>query len=308
MNLCEYGCGNKAKHQLKNGKWCCSKSHNSCIIKRKPLTEEQKKEHSLKMKKLWGNPNSNFNNKKRKKRLKKSIKKSWQDPSSKLNSKQRNLKIKEGLENAWLNKNSKFNSKIFIDTQRINQRITIEKIKEKYLIFSKEEEIRYNPEKSPEEKEIQVRCKNHKCKNSKEQGGWFTTTKSQLYERIRQLEHVDGNGGCYLYCSGRCKEECILYNLRSDPYETKNIERLYTETEYQIWRQEVFERASSLCEYCEEPAEHAHHIMPQKLQPFFALDPDYGVACCEGCHYKYGHKSETECDTWNLAQIVCEEK
>lgn len=29
---CDYGCGMKAKHQLKNGKWCCCKSHNSCII------------------------------------------------------------------------------------------------------------------------------------------------------------------------------------------------------------------------------------------------------------------------------------
>ena len=29
--LCEYGCGQEAKHQLKNGKWCCSVSCNSCI-------------------------------------------------------------------------------------------------------------------------------------------------------------------------------------------------------------------------------------------------------------------------------------
>ena len=31
MNLCNYGCGLEAKHQLKNGKWCCSKTTNSCI-------------------------------------------------------------------------------------------------------------------------------------------------------------------------------------------------------------------------------------------------------------------------------------
>jgi len=30
MKLCEYGCGQEAKYQLKNGKWCCSKSSNSC--------------------------------------------------------------------------------------------------------------------------------------------------------------------------------------------------------------------------------------------------------------------------------------
>lgn len=28
--LCEYGCGEEAKYQLKNGKWCCSKHYQSC--------------------------------------------------------------------------------------------------------------------------------------------------------------------------------------------------------------------------------------------------------------------------------------
>jgi len=32
---CFYGCGGTAKYQLKNGKWCCSKSHNQCPILRK---------------------------------------------------------------------------------------------------------------------------------------------------------------------------------------------------------------------------------------------------------------------------------
>ena len=36
MKLCDYGCGNEALFQLKNGKLCCSKSQNSCeIIKNK---------------------------------------------------------------------------------------------------------------------------------------------------------------------------------------------------------------------------------------------------------------------------------
>jgi len=28
--LCDYGCGQKATYQFKNGKWCCSKRHTSC--------------------------------------------------------------------------------------------------------------------------------------------------------------------------------------------------------------------------------------------------------------------------------------
>lgn len=34
--ICNYGCNSNAHYQLKNGKWCCSKSHNSCEeVKRK---------------------------------------------------------------------------------------------------------------------------------------------------------------------------------------------------------------------------------------------------------------------------------
>lgn len=43
MKLCEYGCGKKAEFQLKNGKFCCSKSQNSCVEnKRKNSTGLQK--------------------------------------------------------------------------------------------------------------------------------------------------------------------------------------------------------------------------------------------------------------------------
>jgi len=30
MKICEYGCGQPAKYQFKNGKWCCSASYASC--------------------------------------------------------------------------------------------------------------------------------------------------------------------------------------------------------------------------------------------------------------------------------------
>lgn len=40
--LCEYGCGQEAKYQLKNGKWCCSKSYNSCPVARKNKSKVMK--------------------------------------------------------------------------------------------------------------------------------------------------------------------------------------------------------------------------------------------------------------------------
>ncbi len=30
MKICDYGCGKGAKYQFKNGRWCCSDSHNKC--------------------------------------------------------------------------------------------------------------------------------------------------------------------------------------------------------------------------------------------------------------------------------------
>jgi len=180
--------------------------------------------------------------------------------------------------------------------------LTIEKIKKRYPFFSQIENLRYNPDK-PREKEIQVHCKNHLCPNSKEQDGWFTPSRTQLAERIRQLENEDGNGGSYFYCSEECKEQCPLFNLKSDPL--KKTEKSYTQEEYEIFRKFVLERDNYQCQYCGESANIIHHERPQKLEPFFALDPDFTWSVCEKCHYKYGHKTSTECSTGNLAKKVC---
>jgi len=180
---------------------------------------------------------------------------------------------------------------------------TINKIKTKYPIFSKIEKMRYNPDK-PDEKEIQVHCKNHNCPNSKEQVGWFTPTGRQIELRIVEVEK--GNGGSYFYCCDECKRECPLFGL--NPTHIINQNNLpsdiqYTQEEYQTFRNEVLKRSNNKCEYCGNDANIVHHSQPQKLEPFFSLDPDFGVACCETCHYKYGHKDE--CSTRKLANKVC---
>jgi len=202
-------------------------------------------------------------------------------------------KGKKTGQNNWLGKQHTTESKNKISNSK---KLTIIQIKKRYPIFAKIEKMRYYSNM------IQVHCKNHLCSNSKEQDGWFTPTYIQLYERIRQIEN--GNGGSYLYCSQKCKDECPLYYLKNDPNKDNIIiERSH---EYQTWRNEVLKRADYLCEYCEEPATDSHHSRPQKLEPGFVLDPDFGVACCEKCHYKYGHKDE--CSTGNLSVITCKEK
>ena len=48
MKVCIYGCGQEAKHQLKNGKWCCSENPNSCLGMRKKFSNAKKEEHTKK--------------------------------------------------------------------------------------------------------------------------------------------------------------------------------------------------------------------------------------------------------------------
>jgi hypothetical protein len=291
MGICDYGCGQEAKYKMTSEKLCCSDFYTKCPeIKRRNIETNRIKQkgeangfygkhHSEKTKELLRN-----------KRIGKSF---------------HTKKWKLELSKKMLGENNPFYGKTHsLKTVKIiseAQKYTIKKIQKKYPIFSKIEKMRYNPDK-PGEKEIQFHCKNHLCSNSKEHNGWFTPTKTQLYERIRQIEF--GNGGCYLYCSNECKQTCPLYNLSSDPY--KESKRQYTDTEYQIFRHYVLERDGYECQYCGKQAEHVHHERPQKLEPFFALDPDLAWSVCKECHYKYSHKDE--CSSGNLAKVMCSEE
>jgi len=50
-------------------------------------------------------------------------------------------------------------------------------------------------------------------------------------------------------------------------------------------------------------AEHVHYERPQKLESFYALDPDLAWSVCKKCYYKYGHVNE--CSTNELAKRIC---
>lgn len=275
MILCDYGCGKEAKYKLKNGKLCCSKSQNSCsIIKLKNSSSLKGRKFSLEHILNLRESKRNITNETR-------IKLS---------------KSKIGNNHPLYGKHHSEKSKNKI---RISSKLKISYIKKKYTFFSIIEEIRYNPDKI-REKEIQVHCKNHNCSNSKEQGGWFIPSRTQLRERIRQLEDKDGNGGSYFYCCDDCKQLCPLFNLKGCGINNKFI---YTPSEYQTFRTFVLERDNYICQFCGEKATEVHHERPQKVEPFFALDPDYAWSCCKECHYKYGHKDE--CSTGNLAKKIC---
>jgi len=191
------------------------------------------------------------------------------------------------------------------DSLRGKGKLTINDYKEKHPFFYEIEGLKIHPETG----EIQVHCKNHKCKNSKEQDGWFTPTSSQISERIRQLEHPEGNDGSYFYCCDECKQDCPLYNNK--------ITSIYnTAVEYNAWRNEVFRRQEkelgyNECEICGNAILNeliVHHEKPKKINFILSLDPDNGIILCGAnsknkCHYKYGHKDE--CSTVNIANKIC---
>ena len=281
--LCEY-CHNRiACYTLKNGKQCCESSWQSCPKKRK--------EQQVIMKEIMNRPES----KERIRKLRKGAKDSNETKEKKRIALLGNQR-KKGKKESKKTKHKK----------SISHKRTIKYIKIKYSFFYKEEELRYDPTAlKNNQKIIQVHCKNHNCSNSKEQDGWFTPTGRQIESRIWAIENKNGNGGCYFYCSEKCKHECSLYYSRgTDPFENKKL--IYTYEEYQIFRRYVLKRDNYECQYCGKKAEHVHHERPQKLEPFFSLDPDLAWSVCKKCHYKYGHKDE--CSTGNLAKIICNQK
>jgi hypothetical protein len=136
---------------------------------------------------------------------------------------------------------------------------------------------------------VEVKCS--KCKN------WFRPTDRQIWNRIACL---DGKklGESRFYCSSECKADCDVYWKSTRTNHLKD--NFY---DLRIWRKEILMRADYMCEYCGKKATDAHHIRPIKLEPFFILDPDNGISCCEKCHYTYGHRGE--CSTSSLASVIC---
>ncbi len=187
--------------------------------------------------------------------------------------------------------------------------LTYKKLKEKYPLLVKVEELIEGPNG-----EILAHCKNSKCKNSKENDGYFEPT---IYQLNWRKQGIDKNDTYYFYCCEECKHECPLYWRSASTLHnliTEDPEKLYNSSELSIWRKEVFirqlrknpEHIENYCEICGSTENlQAHHIQPIKLYPEYALDPENGLVVCEKCHYEKCHKKGTECSTGNLANKIC---
>ncbi len=136
---------------------------------------------------------------------------------------------------------------------------------------------------------------------------WFVPKRTNVDARA---QFIKGNTDreARFYCSNRCKENCPIFKKKKypsgkNPRKYRNKEYVYTSNELRIWSKEVLKRAGYICEICGKEALLAHHEQPKKLRPFYALDPDNGIACCKKCHYKYCHSGP--CSTIRLASIKC---
>ncbi len=313
-HICDYGCGKVAHFYFKGvKKWCCEEKWQRCPAKR-IFSDKHKKNIS---KSRSHEPLSKIT----KEKLKISIKKLWAN---------KEYRDKQSKSRTGLKRSNKFKdeqSKKFMGHPGYNKR-TIEKIKKKYPLFSKIEEMRYNPD-NLDKKEIQVHCKNHNCPNSKEKGGWFTPTSDQFYGRIGAIENPIGFEEQHMYCSQHCKDTCPLYGksanqlIKQDQINAGYIpeENLGTPPGYETFKQEVLKRnikdyGDLQCEICGNTNKDelcVHHEKPIKINPEQSLDPDNGWILCSfgkgnNCHLKYGHPKGSDCSNGNLAKLVCERK
>ena len=299
--LCEYNCGNEAKYFLKRAKkWCCSESYNSCPTARKKnrnsntgeknhrygknCTEEtkQKISNANKGNEPWNKGKIGVYSSDTLKKMSE-VRKGvipWNKGFKKIKKKtisvdrRKTRNIKKNKNPNWKGGYSSRNIPLY-DTYA--DKLTIEE----------------KPRRDGFDNNIlTVICTN--CKKR------FIPKLNSVAERARSLKGTQ-SGECRLYCSDECKEQCSIFN--KSLYNNINNNKIYTQNEYDQFRAFVLERDNYKCQYCGEKATVVHHEKTQKVEPFFALDPDFAWSCCEKCHYKKGHQGE--CSTGALASKVC---
>jgi 5-methylcytosine-specific restriction endonuclease McrA len=222
------------------------------------------------------------------------------------------IKIRK-LENSLENHGCEYpmQNKEIAEKVSISSKLKFNELQEKYPDLVRIENLIEGPNG-----EILGHCKNSNCPNSEENREYFEVTYTQLYNRNVGINSTSDTG--YFYCCEECKKSCIVYRKSASQLDNlispkKSLNKASTQ-DLSIWRSEVFTRQLkdnpahkvNFCEICHKTENLVgHHILPQKLYPEFALDPDNGMILCSECHNKYGHEIGTECSTGNLANKKC---
>ncbi len=325
-HLCEYGCDQEAKHQFKNGKWCCSKFITQCPYIKK-VNSEKNKDHKMSIetkrkisKTLKGRPSS-LKGIPRSKEIREKIRATCKNNPNSTCFKIGNIPWSKGLtkktDKRLKNLSDKFTGQKASKIQRHNQsksKKLLYKNKKNHPSYKGEYYSNKIPlydtyahqltiEEKPKRYKLDLNVLTVLCAHCKLR---HIPKLSSVQERCRSLNGKQ-HGEQRLYCSEECKANCSIYNKHSYQEDhPKNIETPYTLEEYNTWRNIILEQDNYKCQMCGSKEHlHCHHIIPVKLKPMFSLDPDNGIVLCKDCHYKYGHKIGTECSTGNLANKIC---
>ena len=287
MPLCDYGCGQEANFQFKNGKWCCSKNISLCECVKNKIREKRKgttlsKDHKQKISQtLKGRKAST------KTRLKMSI-------------------ARKGK------KHPNYGKKFSIETKkRISESVTGEKNHNHWKTYYTDKNIplydtyahqlitEEMPKRDIEDRNIlSVICS--LCKKR------FIPDLNSVRNRVRSLKGTS-DGECRLYCSEDCKNLCQVFNRSIWPKDFHPDISREVQPELRKMR---FELDNYTCQKCGkhqtelEDELHCHHIEGIQWEPLESADLDKVITLCKLCHSEV-HKikgcnyNDMKCDKGN---------
>jgi len=278
MKICEYGCGNEAKFQFKNGKWCCSSHRLKCPNQKRSLTGVNNpffgKKHSNKTRQKSGEKNIGrvpWN---------KGVERTEEEKikiSEKTREAMNKPEIRELLKHRPTfskNNHSKWTGGYY------SKGIPL------YNTYASTIDYAEECRRSNEDRNVlEVKCTY--C------GSWFVPTIRQVYERRRALEGKN-YGEQRLYCSDNCKHECPIFHQIS--YSKDNKPDSSREVQPEL-RQMRFKKDNYTCQKCKKYKEelecglHCHHIEGIRWEPLESADIDKCITVCKICHNDI-HKKE----------------
>jgi len=278
MKICEYGCGQEANYQFKNGKWCCGSHWTKCPAQRKRFEGENNhfygKQHTEENKEICrqtnkGKPAWNKGlerTEEEKKNISEATKEAMQRPEVKELLKHRPNFSKEN--------HPKWSGGYY------NKGIPLYNTYASQIDYA--EECRRNKD---DKNVLEVKCAY--C------GRWFIPNVRQIYERVRALKGTN-YGEQRIYCSDKCKFECPIYHQILYP---KGFQKETSREVQPELRQMRFKVDNYTCQSCGKHQDellvplHCHHIEGIRWEPLESADVDKCITVCKTCHLEI-HKKE----------------
>jgi len=290
--LCEYGCGQEAKYQFKNGKWCCSKSHQQCpILKEK--TSLNSKGHVLSneaKEKIRLSKIGKTRDKKTREKIKRANLGNKHTDETKEKIRQSSLgriPWNKGKKNCYSNTSNILRKNKMVGNLNPSWKggYSLKKVATYDTYVNKLQPIEKCRRNKQDKNILEVRCSY--C------GIWYIPSIESIYERVRVIKGTQ-LGEQRLYCSNRCKQECPIYKQILFPKGFKISSSREVQPEL---RQLRFELDNYTCQVCGKHQDelkvglHCHHLEGIRWEPIESADLDKVITVCKNCHKKIHQKN-----------------